>query len=70
MEKIGTSKDGHVDFVSFVKYVLNHEKRLKLSFSALDRDKDGVLNEQEVISAFRQLGVHIDTAEAQRLMKQ
>lgn len=69
MEKIGSSKDGYVDFVSFVKYVLNHEERLKLSFSALDHDKDGVLNEQEVISAFRQLDVHIDTAEAQRLMK-
>lgn len=49
--------------------MLSHEKRLKLSFAALDHNKDGVIDEHEIITAFRKLGVHIENSEAKRLIK-
>ena len=34
-------KDGHIDFSEFVQYVMEHERKLQISFEELDRNKDG-----------------------------
>ena len=34
-------QDGHIDFEDFVRYVTEHEKKLKLSFDSLDAKNDG-----------------------------
>lgn len=41
IEKADVDKYGDVDFVEFVKYVLDHEKSLALVFSNLDQNRDG-----------------------------
>lgn len=42
--KIGdTNQDGVLDFEEFTQYLRTHEKQLKIMFSSLDRNKDGLL---------------------------
>ena len=38
-----TNEDGLLDFVEFVKYCTEHEKKLWLVFQRLDTNKDGML---------------------------
>ncbi|CAH1786844.1 unnamed protein product [Owenia fusiformis] len=69
LAKSDLNKDEHLDFAEFVQYVSEHEKQLKLAFNKLDRDKDGAIDANEIWTSLRNLGVHIDRAEAERLMK-
>ena len=41
MGKADTAKTGNIDFAEFVRYIVDHEKRLALTFSKLDQNKDG-----------------------------
>ena len=50
-------KDGHIDFSEFVQYVMEHERRLQISFEELDRNKDGRL--KEIYSSFLGLKMNI-----------
>ena len=40
-DKYDRNSDGHIEFVDFVQYVLDHEKKLRLSFHDLDHNQDG-----------------------------
>lgn len=42
LEKYDHDNDGHVYFEDFVRYVLEHERALRLSFESLDHNKDGI----------------------------
>ena len=37
-----TNQDGELDFEEFSCYLRNHEKQLRLMFSRLDRNHDGL----------------------------
>ena len=41
MAQYDKDKDGIVTFSDFVKYVMEHEKALRLSFERVDHNKDG-----------------------------
>ena len=41
LNKYGKNSEGHVDFESFVCYIVEHEKALRLSFESLDHKGDG-----------------------------
>lgn len=53
----------------FAYYVSEHEKKLQLLFTNLDTDKDGRIKVNELIAAFRDLGVAISRKEAAQLLK-
>ena len=53
----------------FIYYVREHEKKLKLVFSNLDTDKDGRIKTNEIVTAFRDLGIAITQKEASKLLK-
>lgn len=69
IDKHDTDDDGELDFNDFVKYVLEHEKKLKVSFSSVDHNKDGFIDKEEIMHMFRELGVHISSTEAENLLK-
>lgn len=69
LEKYGHDKHGHVYFEDFVRYVLEHERALRLSFESLDHNKDGYIDIDEMVDTFRKLGVHMDHKEATELLK-
>lgn len=58
---------GDVGLAEFVDYVKDHEKNLRLQFSTLDKNKDGKVDLEEMIVAFKELGIIMDRAEALRL---
>lgn len=58
---------GDVGLSEFVNYVREHEKSLRLQFSHLDKNKDGSVDLEEMIEAFKELGVVIDRDEALKL---
>lgn len=58
---------GDVGISEFVTYVREHEKNLRLQFSHLDKNKDGKVDLEELIVAFKELGVQIDREEALKL---
>ncbi|KAG4071659.1 hypothetical protein HA402_011813 [Bradysia odoriphaga] len=59
---------GDVGLAEFVYYVREHEKNLKLQFSHLDKNQDGKVDLEELISAFKDLGIEMDKTEAKRLL--
>lgn len=53
----------------FIHYVKEHEKNLKLVFSTFDKNKDGKLDIEELVRAFKELGIDIDQYEALKLLQ-
>ncbi|XP_004637008.2 calcium-binding mitochondrial carrier protein SCaMC-1 [Octodon degus] len=64
-----TNADSGLDFEEFVQYLQDHEKKMKLAFDSLDRNKDGVIDTVEVIAAVKSLGVDISEAQANSILK-
>lgn len=58
-----------MDFSEFINYCLEREKRLQVLFHDIDVNNDGLLDEPEIIDAFKRLGISIDTEEANKLIK-
>lgn len=52
----------------FIHYVREHEKNLRLQFSHLDKNMDGKVDLEELISAFKDLGIEINKNEAVSLL--
>lgn len=52
----------------FIHYVREHEKNLRLQFSHLDKNRDGKVDLEELISAFSDLGIEMDKKEATNLL--
>lgn len=46
-----------------------HEKKLLLHFTHLDKDGDGKVNLSDLIAGFKELGIEIDEMEALKLLK-
>ncbi|XP_060058155.1 mitochondrial adenyl nucleotide antiporter SLC25A24-like isoform X1 [Erinaceus europaeus] len=64
-----TNADNKLDFEEFMKYLQEHEKKMKLAFKSLDRNSDGVIEVSEVIAAFKSLGVNISKAQAKEILQ-
>lgn len=60
---------GHVNLAEFIHYVREHEKNLLLHFTHLDKDGDGKVSLDDLISGFKELGIDIDSDEATQLLK-
>ncbi|ELT87743.1 hypothetical protein CAPTEDRAFT_181015 [Capitella teleta] len=58
-----------LDFSEFMTYMQSHEQKLRIAFSDLDRNKDGLIEPSEVQAALAKLGVAVDASEAERLTK-
>lgn len=46
-----------------------HEKNLRLQFTHLDKNRDGKVDLEEMIEAFKELGIDMDRVEAAKLLK-
>ncbi|XP_019640784.1 PREDICTED: calcium-binding mitochondrial carrier protein SCaMC-2-like isoform X4 [Branchiostoma belcheri] len=69
LKKSDKDDDEEIEFAEFVKYMSEHQRKLKLTFDKLDKNKDGRIDTEEIIEALRGLGVHIDKSEANKIMK-
>ncbi|KAK3882417.1 hypothetical protein Pcinc_013191 [Petrolisthes cinctipes] len=69
IQKADVNQSNDLSLAEFVNYVQEHEKRLLLVFHTLDANSDGRVDERELMSSFKRLGVHIDHDEAKRLLQ-
>ncbi|XP_067646768.1 mitochondrial adenyl nucleotide antiporter SLC25A24-B isoform X2 [Eurosta solidaginis] len=68
LEQSDINQTGDVGLAEFVFYVREHEKNLRLQFSHLDKNKDGKVDLEELIDAFKDLGIEVDPEEATNLL--
>ncbi|KAM5256375.1 mitochondrial adenyl nucleotide antiporter SLC25A24-like [Ctenodactylus gundi] len=64
-----TNADAGLDFEEFVRYLHDHEKKMKLAFDSLDKNKDGVIDASEVVAAVKSLGIDISEAQANSILR-
>jgi len=69
MKKSDVTKSGDLDMNEFMTYLQDHEQQLKIIFSSLDENQDGVISATEIVSAFQKLGIVITESEARALMQ-
>ncbi|XP_040577782.1 calcium-binding mitochondrial carrier protein SCaMC-2 [Lepeophtheirus salmonis] len=63
------NKSGNLILSEFVNYLREHEKQLHFVFHSLDENKDGKLCVDEIIGAFKKMGISITPTEAEGLLK-
>lgn len=63
------NQDGLLDYKEFLSYMLDREKKWKIHFHDLDRDKCGVIDQDDIISLFKELGVVITKANAKQIIQ-
>ncbi|KAM7249361.1 hypothetical protein ACFE04_019888 [Oxalis oulophora] len=69
LQRSDSNKSGDITLAEFILYLKEHEKKLRLGFSHIDRNKDGKIDQEELVRAFKELGVEIDLKEAKKLLK-
>ncbi|CAH0703206.1 unnamed protein product [Spodoptera exigua] len=69
LAKPGWKDGGDVTMSEFMHYVREHEKNLRLQFSHLDKNQDGKVDLEELISAFADMGIAVGRNEATNLLK-
>ncbi|XP_058515735.1 mitochondrial adenyl nucleotide antiporter SLC25A24 isoform X1 [Ochotona princeps] len=72
-EKIFTTgdvnKDGKLDFEEFMKYLKDHEKKMKLAFKSLDKNNDGKIEASEIVQSLETLGLTISEQQAELILQ-
>uniref|UniRef100_A0AAQ4S5L9 EF-hand domain-containing protein n=1 Tax=Gasterosteus aculeatus aculeatus TaxID=481459 RepID=A0AAQ4S5L9_GASAC len=58
-----------LDFDEFSKYLKEHERKLRLTFKSLDKNKDGCVDFMEIKQSLADLGLDISKEEAQKILK-
>ncbi|XP_074044411.1 mitochondrial adenyl nucleotide antiporter SLC25A24-like [Macrotis lagotis] len=64
-----TNLDGHLDFEEFMKYLKDHDKKMKLAFKSLDKNNDGKIEASEVIQSLKILGINISELQAEKILQ-
>ncbi|XP_006634939.1 mitochondrial adenyl nucleotide antiporter SLC25A24 [Lepisosteus oculatus] len=63
------NKDGGLDLKEFSRYLVEHEKKLRLTFKSLDKNKDGCIDASEIKQALEDLGMDISAEEAKKILQ-
>ncbi|XP_075230199.1 short Calcium-binding Mitochondrial Carrier [Lycorma delicatula] len=69
LERSDSNQSGDVSLKEFIHYVKEHEKKLRLGFSHIDKNRDGKIDLEELIRAFKELGIEIDRKEGLKLLQ-
>ncbi|XP_023365639.1 calcium-binding mitochondrial carrier protein SCaMC-1-like [Otolemur garnettii] len=64
-----TNKDSELDFGEFLRYLQDHEKKMRLAFNSLDKNKDGVIEVSELADALKSLGMPVSEAQATTILQ-
>uniref|UniRef100_A0A3Q3F9P9 Solute carrier family 25 member 24, like n=1 Tax=Labrus bergylta TaxID=56723 RepID=A0A3Q3F9P9_9LABR len=62
-------KDGLLDYKEFLSYMMDRERKWKIYFHELDKNKCGVIDQEDIISLFKELGVVISKPNAKQIIQ-
>ncbi|XP_072220133.1 solute carrier family 25 member 24, like isoform X3 [Leuresthes tenuis] len=62
-------KDGLLDYKEFLGYMTDREKKWKIYFHDLDKNKCGVIDQEDIICLFKELGVVISKPNAKKIIQ-
>ncbi|XP_061739878.1 mitochondrial adenyl nucleotide antiporter SLC25A24-like [Nerophis ophidion] len=62
-------QDDGLDFNEFSKYLMEHEKKLQLTFKSLDKNNDGQIDFMEIKQSLADLGMDISKEEAEKILQ-
>nr|XP_019956624.1 PREDICTED: calcium-binding mitochondrial carrier protein SCaMC-2-like isoform X2 [Paralichthys olivaceus] len=62
-------KDGLLDYKEFLRYMMDREKKWKIYFHDLDKNKCGGIDQDDVICLFKELGVVISKPNAKKIIQ-
>ncbi|KAG7264041.1 hypothetical protein CRUP_028743 [Coryphaenoides rupestris] len=62
-------KDGRLDYNEFLRYMMDREKKWKIHFHDLDKNKCGLIDQEDIICLFKELGVMISRPNAKRIIQ-
>nr|XP_040028255.1 solute carrier family 25 member 24, like isoform X2 [Gasterosteus aculeatus aculeatus] len=63
------NKDGLLDYNEFLNYMMDRERKWKIHFHDLDKNKCGVIDQEDIICLFKELGVVISKANAKTIIQ-
>ncbi|PAA79386.1 hypothetical protein BOX15_Mlig005458g1, partial [Macrostomum lignano] len=63
-----SNADAGLDMDEFVRYVTDQNRRLRLAFKELDKNKDDRIDAEEIQAAMLELGIKLNKAEAEQLL--
>ncbi|KAJ8357376.1 hypothetical protein SKAU_G00201700 [Synaphobranchus kaupii] len=61
--------DERLDYEEFLSYMMDREKKWKIHFDMLDKNKCGVIDQDEIIDLFQELGLNISKQNAKRIIQ-
>ncbi|XP_037538214.1 calcium-binding mitochondrial carrier protein SCaMC-1 [Nematolebias whitei] len=63
------NNDGCLDFNEFTKYLKEHEMKLWLTFTSLDRNDDGHIDASEIQQSLAELGINVCKEDALKILQ-
>ncbi|XP_048845236.1 solute carrier family 25 member 24, like [Brienomyrus brachyistius] len=61
--------DGRLDYNEFLSYMQDRERKWRINFNAFDRNKCGVICQEEIIILFKELGLVISKKNAEKIIQ-
>ncbi|XP_052404036.1 solute carrier family 25 member 24, like isoform X1 [Carassius gibelio] len=69
MSSYDQNEDGRLSYQEFLIYMMDKEKKWKIDFHALDRNKCGSIDLDDIMSLFKELGLVISKPNAKRIIQ-
>ncbi|KAK7162625.1 hypothetical protein R3I93_006841 [Phoxinus phoxinus] len=63
------NEDGRLSYQEFLIYIMDREKKWKIDFHALDRNKCGAIDPDDIMTLFNELGLVISKPNAKRIIQ-
>ncbi|KAM8838938.1 solute carrier family 25 member 24, like [Synchiropus picturatus] len=61
--------NGLLDYTEFLRYMMDREKKWKIHFENIDKNKCGGIDQDDVVSLFKELGVVISKTNAKKIIQ-
>ncbi|XP_057713778.1 solute carrier family 25 member 24, like [Corythoichthys intestinalis] len=69
IDSYDNDNNSQLDYDEFLSYMMDREKKWKICFDQLDKNKSGLIDQDDIICLFKELGVVISKAHAHKVIQ-